>query len=115
MKTLRKTCRKPFRARSSTVSNSCSSSNVSKFIAELQRGFILSSQGELDWYLGCKIIQDMEKGTITINQEKYSNDVLRRFNMQEAKPVFTSCEAGVYISGDDCPRKDKRDPEVLRD
>ena len=95
----------------------CASSKevYEKFIVELQRDFVLSSHGKLEWYLGCKIIQDMEKGTVTINQEKYANDVLRRFNMQEAKPVSTPCEAGLHLSGDDCPNKDKRDPEVIRD
>jgi hypothetical protein len=48
------------------------------------------------------------------NWEKYVNDVLRRFNMHETKPVSTSCEAGLHISGDGSPNKDKRDPEVIR-
>ena len=95
----------------------CASSEeiYNKFIVEIQRDFVLSSHGKLEWYLGCKIIQDMEKGTVTINQEKYANDVLRRFNMQEAKPVSTPCEAGLHLSGDDCPSRDKRDPVVIRD
>ena len=74
---------------------------------------VLSSHGELEWYLGYKIIQDMEK--VTINQEKYANDVLRRFNMQEIEPMSKPYEAGLHLSGDDCPSKDKRDPEVVRD
>ena len=41
-----------------------------KFISELLRDFVLSSHGELEWYLGCKIIQDIGKSTFTINQEK---------------------------------------------
>ena len=86
-----------------------------KFIAELQKDFVLSSHGKLEWYLGYKIIEDMKKGTVTINQEKYANDVLRRFNMQESKPVSTPCEAGLHLSGDDSPSKDKRDPTVIRD
>ncbi len=86
-----------------------------KFIVELQGDFVLSSHGKLEWYLGCKIIQDMARGTVTINQEKYANDVLRRFNMQEAKPVSTPCEAGLHLSGDDCPSRDKRDPVAIRD
>ena len=86
-----------------------------KFIVELQRDFVLSSHGKLEWYLGCKIVQDKEKGTVTINQEKYANDVLRRFNMQETKPVSTPYEAGLHLSGDDCPSRDKRDPVAIRD
>ena len=76
---------------------------------------MLSSHGQLEWELGCKIIQDMTKDTVTINQEKHVNDVLHRFNMQEDKPVSTPCETGLHLSGDDCPSRDKRDPEVIRD
>jgi hypothetical protein len=52
-----------------------------RFIVEVQRDFVLSFHGKLEWYLGCKTIQDMEKGKVTINEEKYANDVLYRFNM----------------------------------
>jgi hypothetical protein len=86
-----------------------------KFIMEQQGDFVFSSHGKLEWYLGGKIIQDMEKGTVTVNQEKYANDVLRRFNVQEAKPVSTPCESGLHLGGNDCPSKDKRDPVVIRD
>ena len=78
----------------------------------LDRNSINVSQGKINLR---QIIQDMEKGTVTINQEKYANDVLHRINMQEAKPVSTPCEAGLHLSGDDCPSKDKRDPEVMKD
>ena len=54
---------------------------------------MLSSHGELEWYLGYKIIQDMEKDNVSINQEKYVNDVLCRLNIQEVKPVSTPCES----------------------
>jgi hypothetical protein len=78
----------------------------------LDRNSINVSQGKINLR---HIIEDMEKGTVTINQEKYANDVLHRINMQEAKPVSTPCEAGLHLSGDDCPSKDKRDPEVMKD
>ena len=47
------------------------------------------SHGKLEWYLGCKIEQDLEKGTVTMTQGKYARDVLARFSMAEAKPVST--------------------------
>ncbi len=78
----------------------------------LDRNSINVSQGKINLR---QIIQEMEKGTVTINQEKYVNDVLHRFNMQEAKPVSTPCEAGLHLSGDDYPSKDKREPEVIKD
>ncbi len=60
-----------------------------KFIAELQKDFVLSSHGKLEWYLGCKIIQDMKKGTVTINQETCANDVL-------AQIQHVGIQTGVY-------------------
>lgn len=59
-----------------------------KLVTDFQKDFVLSLHGELESYLGCKIVQDLQKGTVTINQEKYANNVLCRFNMQGAKPVF---------------------------
>ena len=35
--------------------------------------------------------------------------------MQVDKPVSTPCEAGLHLSGDDCPSRDKRDPAAIRD
>ena len=45
--------------------------------ADLQKEFTLSSQGPLEWYLGCKVVQDLERGTVTLTQEKYAKDVLK--------------------------------------
>ncbi len=56
---------------------------------DLQRDFVLSSHGELEWYLECKIVQDLT--------------------------VSTPFESGLHLNGDDYLSKDKRDPEVVRD
>ena len=85
-----------------------------QLIAELQEDFKLSSYGKLEWYLGCKIEQDLGKGTVTITQGKYARDVLARFHMAEAKPVSTPSEPGHHLRGDDCPPRGSADPEVVR-
>ena len=43
--------------------------------------------GRIKWLLGTEIIQ--EDNRILINQEKYANDVLKRFQMQDCKPATT--------------------------
>ena len=86
-----------------------------ELIADLQKEFTLSSHGPLEWYLGCKVVQDLERGTVTLTQEKYAKDVLERFNMQDAKPVATPCEAGVHLRADDSPPLCDRDPKIVRD
>jgi hypothetical protein len=85
-----------------------------QLIAELQEDFKLSSYGKLEWYLGCKIEQDLDKGTVTITQGKYARDVLARFHMAEAKPVSTPSEPGQHLRGDDCPPRGSANPEVIR-
>jgi len=85
-----------------------------QLITELQEDFKLSSHGQLEWYLGCKIEQDLVNGTVTISQGKYARDVLARFSMAEAKPVSTPSEPGHHLRGDDCPQRGTADPEVIR-
>jgi hypothetical protein len=49
-----------------------------ELIEHLQKEFLLSSYGRLEWYLGCKVVQDLEQGTVKLTQEKYANDVLSK-------------------------------------
>ena len=47
--------------------------------------FELSDCSSLHWFLGMKI--DVREGEIAVNQEKYIVDLLKRYNMEECKPV----------------------------
>jgi hypothetical protein len=93
----------------------CNDENMYKqFIEELQQEFDLSDSGKLQWFLGCKVEQDISAGTVRLSQEKYCNDILKRFQMSDANPVSTPMEASAHLSADDCPSLDKRDPDVVR-
>ena len=85
-----------------------------QFIDELQADFDLSDCGKLQWFLGCKVEHDIQAGTVRLSQEKYCNDVLKRFQMSDTNPVSTSMEPNSHLSADDCPPPDKRDPETVR-
>ena len=84
------------------------------FMTALKKDFELSDCGELSWLLGCKVEQDREAGTVRLTQEKYCNDVLKRFQMHECSPAATPCEANMHLSADDCPPLHARDPAVVR-
>ena len=56
-----------------------------------------NSFGRLEWYLGCKIEQDLEKGMVTIKQGKCARDVLARFNMADDMPASTPGEPGHHL------------------
>ncbi len=58
--------------------------------------------------------QDISAGTVRLSQEKYCNDILKRFQMSDANPVSTPMEANIHLNTDDCSPLDKRDPEVVR-
>jgi len=85
--------------------------NYQKFMDELGTSF----DGKLTWFLGCKEEQDLVKGTVHMSQEKYCNEVLKRFKMSDANAVHTPCEANQHLQASDSPSMEHRDPNVVRD
>jgi len=47
-----------------------------RFLQELCSELELSASGKLAWFLGCKVEQNLEKGTVRLTQERYCKDVL---------------------------------------
>jgi hypothetical protein len=60
---------------------------VSKFQKMMKNEFQMSMMGELTFFLGIQVKQ-MNEG-IFIYQTKYTNDLMKKFNMAELKPVST--------------------------
>jgi hypothetical protein len=60
---------------------------VAKFSDTMSRKFEMSMMGELTFFLGLQIKQT-HKGTF-VHQGKYTKDVIKKFNMGEAKPLST--------------------------
>ena len=52
--------------------------------------FQIKDMGKLSWFLGIEFT--CKEGMIEINQTKYIESVLSRFNMQNCKPKSTPCE-----------------------
>jgi len=69
-----------------------------EFIAAMSKNLDLSDSGELKWFLGGKVEQDREKGIVRLSQEKYGNDVLKRFQTSDCTPVDTPCEANLHLA-----------------
>ena len=57
--------------------------------ADLQRKFGIKDQGEAHHILGMSISRNMEKHTLVISQKMLFENFLKRFNMQDCKPVAT--------------------------
>jgi len=86
-----------------------------KFMDELGTSLELSARGKLTWFLGCKVEQDLVKGTVHMSQEKYSHDVLKRFKRSDANAVYTPCEANQHLQASDSPSMEHRDKNVVHD
>ena len=64
----------------------------------LMETFDLKDLGELNHFLGVKIVQNHSAGTIWIGQPTYTEEVLKKFGMESCKPVATPAEAGQKLT-----------------
>ena len=72
----------------------------------LAHKFDIKDMGKLHYFLGTKILQDEKSGNIWIGQPVYTNNLLKRFGMQDCKavstPVDTSTKLVKATSDDEC-------------
>ena len=61
--------------------------------------FEMSMMGELQFFLELEIIQ--KDNRIFIHQEKYTKDLLKRFRIDEAKPMATHMHPSTVIDKDE--------------
>jgi hypothetical protein len=73
---------------------------VCKDFSELMtREFEMTMIGELNFFLGFQIKQ-LKEGTF-IHQEKYTNDILKKFKMDDCKPIKTPMPANGHLDLDE--------------
>ena len=61
--------------------------------------FKIEDMGEAKHLLGMLIKRDRERGKMTISQTKYLESILKRFGMEQCKPVSTPLEPGKHFQG----------------
>jgi hypothetical protein len=59
----------------------------------------MSMMGELTFFLGIQVKQ-MKQGTF-MHQAKYTNDLIKKFNMVELKPVSTPMSTAMSLGTDE--------------
>ena len=70
------------------------------FVEEMKSEFEMSTIGDLTFYLGLQIQQ---KNTgIFISQEKYLREMLKRFQMEECKPMSSPIITECKLCANDC-------------
>src|SRR6218665_674824 len=63
--------------------------------------FKMKDLGQLSWFLGINFTYSSESGTIEMNQSRYVEKMLSRFNMSECKPRSTPCDVNLHKLKDD--------------
>jgi hypothetical protein len=76
---------------------------LQEFLKDLSQQYDLSDKGVMDWHLGMKFVQDIESGTVTIDQSAYIDSVLKRFGMADCNASSTPMVAHTYLSKADSP------------
>jgi isopentenyldiphosphate isomerase len=72
---------------------------VSSFQEMMENEFQMSMMGKLTFFLGIQAKQ-MKQDTF-VNQAKYTNDLMKKFNMAEYKPVSTSMSTITTLEPDE--------------
>ncbi|OUC41357.1 integrase core domain protein [Trichinella nativa] len=87
------------------LSNNESSKNELKMA--LCERFKMKDLGKAHWCLGIRIMQDVENGTLSIDQEQYIEELLHRFRMSDCKGVKTPLDHNQALSKAMMPRSDE--------
>jgi hypothetical protein len=72
---------------------------VSRFQEMMESEFQISMMGELTFFLGIQVNQT-KQGTF-VHQAKYTNDLMKKFNMVELKPVSTPMSSVASLGPDE--------------
>lgn len=73
----------------------------------LTQFFEITDNGKCEHFLGCRIIRNFSRRSITVNQEGYSGSILREFNMETSNAVSTPFPPGTMLTKDSCPQTDE--------
>jgi len=82
--------------------------------AQLSSKFDMKDLGAANFILGMEIRRDRANKMISLNQRKYVETVLQRFNMQESKPVKVPIPIGVKLSVEQCPKTQEEEEDMSR-
>jgi hypothetical protein len=63
----------------------------------LRQHYQMTDLGEMGWILGIRVTRDREKRTISLCQQKFINDTLERYGMQNARPISSPALANEHL------------------
>lgn len=86
-------------------------SQIQHLKSQLNHRFQMSDMGPAHMYLGMQITRDRNSRTILVDQEKYIQIILKRFNMLDCNSVSTPMETNLKLD----KRTDKATPDEIQE
>uniref|UniRef100_A0A2N9H4Y7 CCHC-type domain-containing protein n=1 Tax=Fagus sylvatica TaxID=28930 RepID=A0A2N9H4Y7_FAGSY len=80
----------------------------------LSSTFEMKDMGEASFVLGVKILRDRSRKLLGLSQETYIRKVLKRFHMQDCKPIDTPVGKGDSLSSEMCPKTQAKIESMAR-
>eukprot|EP00253_Pinus_taeda_P035585 PITA_35585 len=80
----------------------------------LSSNFDMKDLGAANYILGMEIKRDRTKRKLWLNQRKYVEEILYRFNMQDSKSVKVPIPVGVKLSVEQCPKTQEEEEDMSR-
>jgi len=74
-----------------------------EYKARINAKFQLTDLGPISWLLGLAITRDRASRTLSLSQHSYIDTLLRRFNLEDCKPLAQPLDPHVQFSKDQCP------------
>ena len=87
---------------------------IQELKAQLAREFDMKDLGPANKILGMQIHRDRRDRKVWLSQKNYLLKVLRRFNMQDCKPISTPLSVGYKLSSSMCPSNEAQRMEMSR-
>ena len=74
----------------------------------------MKNLGATNYILGMEIKRNWAKRKLWLNQRKYVETILQRFNTQDSKPVNVPIPVGVKLSAEQCPKTQEEEEDMSR-
>ena len=72
--------------------------------AKLKVDFEITDEGPIHWILGFAVERDRDARMLALSQHSYIESILRRFNLEDARPVSTPMDPHVQLSVTQSPQ-----------
>ena len=86
---------------------------MSDIKTQLKAKFEMSDMGPVNTYLGIQISQCEKSGSITLNQESYFQNVLKKFKMNDCNIIGTPLDVNGKLTKEMCAKSDIEKSEVI--